>query len=143
MKQFPQGKPSVHSAKKTGITSKDTISVSEEAVASHKVETVYQTRKGDIMMEEKKVFGNFDAQIINENALKMTKLSMDKTFDTIAKVQEFSDNMIKDTIKTGQEMQADTEKLVGQWIEEGKKGWNQYRKVVEEGYKKFETLLVP
>ena len=143
MKQMPQGKPSVHSAKKVGITGKEPISLPEEAIASHKVETVHKTQKGDITMEEKKGFGNFDAQIINENALKMTKFSMDKTFDTITKVQELSDKIIKDTIKTNQQMQADTEKLVGEWIEEGKKGWGQYRKVVEEGYKKFEALLVP
>ncbi len=143
MKQLPQGKIALPATKKVGMTSKESISGPVEAVASHKVETVNITKKGDKAMEEKKGFASFDTQHINENVLKMTKFSLDKTFDNITKVQEFNDKIIKDTIKTGKQMQADTEKLVGELIEEGKKGWDEYRKVVEEGYKKFEALVVP
>ena len=92
-------------------------------------------------MEGKKGFANFDAQNMNENVLKMTKFSLDKTLDSIAKVQEFNDKLMKDLIKTGKQMQADTEKIVVECIEEGKKGWDEYRKVVEEAYKNFLGLM--
>ncbi|HKN18643.1 MAG TPA: hypothetical protein VJW95_02515 [Dissulfurispiraceae bacterium] len=143
MKEVQQGKTAVPPVKKVGMTSKELISGPAEAVASHKVETINIIKKGAITMEEKRGFANFDAQNVNENVLKMTKFSLDKTFDSIAKVQEFNDKIIKDSIKTTRQIQADTEKLMGEWIEEGKKGWDEYRKVMEEGYKKFETLIVP
>src|SRR5208337_2442700 len=143
MKEVQQGKTAVPPVKKVGMTSKELISGPAEAVASHKVETINIIKKGAITMEEKRGFANFDAQNVNENVLKMTKFSLDKTFDSIAKVQEFNDKIIKDSIKTGKQMQADTEKLVSELIEEGKKGWDEYRKVVEEGYRKFEAVIVP
>ena len=92
-------------------------------------------------MEGKKGFTNFDTQNVNENVLKMTKFSLDMTLDSITKVQEFNDKIMKDMIKTGKQMQADTEKIVVECIEEGKKGWDEYRKVVEDGYKNFLGLM--
>ncbi len=141
MKQLPQEKIAVPSAKKVGMTSKESIPGPVETVASTKVETVNITKKGDKTMEEKKGFTNFDTQNINENVLKMVKFSLDTTFESITKVQEFNNKIVKDMIKTNKQIQADTEKMVGEWIEEGKKGWDEYRKVVEQGYKKFEELV--
>ena len=92
-------------------------------------------------MEEKRGFANFDTQTVNENVLKMMKFSLDTTFDSLTKVQEFNDKIIRDMINTNKQIQTDTEKIVGEWIENGKKGWDEYRKVVEDGYKKFEGLL--
>jgi len=94
-------------------------------------------------METKKGFANFDTQNMNENILKMIKFSLDTTFDNITKVQEFNDKIIKDMIKTNKQIQTDAEKIVGEWVEEGKKGWDEYKKVMEDGYKKVEELLVP
>ncbi len=141
MKQLQQGKTAVPSAKKVGITSKESISGPAEAVASHKVEAVNITKKGDITMEATKGFTNFDTENLNENVLKMMRFSLDTTFDSITKIQEFNDKIIKDMIKTNKQIQADTEKIVGEWVEQGKKGWDEYRKVAEEGYKKFEGLM--
>lgn len=132
MKQMQQGK-----------TAKESTSALEEVVASYKVKTDDITKKGDKTMESKKGFAGFDTQSINENVLKMMKFSMDKSFEGLTKVQEFNDKIIKDTIKSSKQIQADSEKLVGEWAEEGKKGLDEYRKVVEEGYKKFEALIVP
>lgn len=143
MKQLQQGKTAVLSAKQAGMTTKESISGPAEAIASHKVETVHTTKKGDITMETKTGFANFDTENMNENVLKMMKFSLDTTFDSVTKVQEFNDKIIKDMIKTNKQINADTEKIVGELIEEGKKGWDEYRKVVEEGYKKFEGLIKP
>jgi hypothetical protein len=143
MKQLQHGKTAIPSAKKVGITSKESISGPAEAVASvsHKVETVNITKKGDITMETTKGFASFDIQNVNENFLKMMKFSLDTTFETITKVREFNDKIIKDMVKMNKQIQADTEKIVAECIEDGKKGWDEYRKVVEEGYKKFEGLM--
>jgi len=141
MKQLEQGKTAVPSATKVGITSKKSISGPAEAVASHKEEAVNITKKGDITMEATKGFANFDTQNMNENFLKMMKFSLDTTFDSVAKVQEYNDKVIKEIIKTNKQLTADTEKIVGEVIEEGKKGWDEYRKVLEEGYKKVQGLM--
>ena len=141
MNQLQQGKTAVPSAKKVGITSKESISGLAEAVASHKEETVNITKKGDITMEATKGFANFDTQNMNENFLKMMKFSLDATFDSVTKVHEYNDKIIKDMIKTNKQLTADTEKIVGEVIEEGKKGWDEYRKIVEEGYKKVQGLM--
>jgi hypothetical protein len=141
MKHMHQGKTAVPSARKVGMTSKESTSGPAEALASHKTETVNLTKKGVIPMEEKRGFANFDTQTVNENVLKMMKFSLDTTFDSLTKVQEFNDKIIRDMINTNKQIQTDTEKIVGEWIENGKKGWDEYRKVVEDGYKKFEGLL--
>ncbi|MGD0281476.1 MAG: hypothetical protein ABSB95_03845 [Dissulfurispiraceae bacterium] len=138
-----QGKTAVLSTKKVGLTNKESISGPAEAVASNKVETENITKKGERIMETKKGFANFDTQNMNENILKMIKFSLDTTFDNITKVQEFNDKIIKDMIKTNKQIQTDAEKIVGEWVEEGKKGWDEYKKVMEDGYKKVEELLVP
>jgi len=141
MKQLQQGKTAVPTAKKVEITPKEPASGPVEAIVSRNVETINTTKRGDITMEGKKGFTNFDTQNVNENVLKMTKFSLDMTLDSITKVQEFNDKIMKDMIKTGKQMQADTEKIVVECIEEGKKGWDEYRKVVEDGYKNFLGLM--
>jgi len=94
-------------------------------------------------METKTGFAGFDTQSVNENFLKMMRFSLDTTFDSLTKVQEYNDKIVKDIVKTHKQLQADTEKIVGEWTEKGKQGWDEYRKVVEEGYKKVEGLLHP
>jgi len=136
-----QVKAIVPSAKKVGIASEESISGPVEDVASNKVETLNTTKKGDITMEATKSYANFGTENMNENVLKMMKFSLDATFESIAKVQEYNDKLIKDMIKTNKQLTAETEKIVGEVIEEGKKGWDEYRKVVEEGYKKFEGIM--
>jgi hypothetical protein len=146
MKQPHQGKTAVPVAKKEVTISKEATAGVTEAKASHKEETKTIPKKGDPAMETKETktgFAGFDTQNVNENFLKMLKFSVDSTFDGLAKIQEFNDKVVKDMMKTSKQIQAETEKIVGEWTENGKKGLDEYRKVVEEGYKKFEGIVQP
>jgi hypothetical protein len=125
------------------MTSKEATAGVTGATASHKEETKTIPKKGDLAMETKTGFAGFDTQSVNENFLKMMRFSLDTTFDSLTKVQEYNDKIVKDIVKTHKQLQADTEKIVGEWTEKGKQGWDEYRKVVEEGYKKVEGLLHP
>jgi hypothetical protein len=144
MKLPQQGKAVVPVAKKEVMTmSKEATERVTEAKASHKEEATTLPRKGDQTMEAKTGFAGYDTQNVTGNFLKMVRYSLDTTFDSIAKVQEFNDKLVKDVIKTNKQVQADTEKVVGEWLESGKKGWEEYKKTVEDGYKKFEGFLQP
>ena len=126
------------------MTSKEATAGVTEAKASHKDEPrKTTTKKGDLSMEAKTGFAGYDTQNVSENVLKMVKFSLDTTLDSVEKVQEFNDKIVKDMIRTNKQIQADTEKIVGEWIENGKKGWEEYRKTIEDGYKKFEGFLQP
>ncbi len=94
-------------------------------------------------MEATTGFIGFDPKNVSENVLKMMKYSLDTTFDSIGKIQEFNDKMVKDTIITSKQIQADAEKIVVEWSENSKKGWDEYRKIVEKGFKQAEELMQP
>jgi hypothetical protein len=100
-------------------------------------------RKGDLTMETKTAFTGFDPMNVSENVFKMMKFSLDTTFDSITKIQEFYDKMVKDMMKTNMQIQADAEKVVGSLTESGKKGWDEYRKVVEKGFKQAGEMAQP
>ena len=94
-------------------------------------------------MEAKTGFTGFDVYGVSENVAKLIKYSLDTTFDNVAKLQEFNEKMVRDSIETGKKAQAEAEKIVNESIEAGKKGWSEYRKVVEDGFKKVEELIQP
>ena len=143
MKQAHRGKTIAQAAKEGVNRRKDSAAEEVEVKASHKEKTINTTRKGETKMETKTAFTNFDPTNVSENVLKMMRFSLDTTFESIAKTQDFNDKLIKDVISTNRQIQANTEKMVSEWIENGKKGWDEYRRVVEEGYKKFEGFLQP
>jgi polyhydroxyalkanoate synthesis regulator phasin len=101
------------------------------------------TKEGDLTMETKTAFTGFDPMHVSENVIKMMKYSFDTTFDNITKIQEFNDKIVKDMIKTNKQVQAEAEKFVDALSESGKKGWDEYKKVVEKGFKQTEGLVQP
>ena len=94
-------------------------------------------------MEAYKGFTGFDVNSVSENVAKFIKYSLDTTFDSVAKVQEFNEKIVRDTIEAGKKAQVEAEKIVNESIEAGKKGWSEYRKAVESGYKKVEEMIQP
>lgn len=94
-------------------------------------------------MEATKGFIGFEPKNVSEDFLKMMKYSIDATFDSLAKIQEFADKMVKDIITTNKQIQADAEKVAVEWSENSKKGWDEYRKIVEKGFKQAEELFQP
>jgi hypothetical protein len=130
-------------AKKRAVRSNLITAAIPKGMASHKEQTKTTTRKGDLTMETTTGFAGFDTKNVGENFVKMMKYSLDTTLDGIAKIQEFNDKMVKDTITTSKQLQADAEKMVVEWSENSKKGWDEYRKVVEKGFKQAEELIQP
>jgi hypothetical protein len=143
MKQSRQRKTVVPLAKKRVMRSNEMTATNPKGVASHKKETKTTTKEGDLTMEATTGFAGFDMKNVSENFLRMMKYSLDTTFDGLAKIQEFNDKMVKDTITTSKQIQADAEKIVVEWSENSKKGWDEYRKVVEKGFKQAEELIQP
>jgi hypothetical protein len=143
MKHTQQGKTVVPVAKKGVMTSKEATERVKEARASQEKQTKNTTKEGDLTMEATTGFAGFDTKNVGENFFKMMKYSLDTTFDSLAKIQEFNDKIVKDTITASRQIQADAEKIVVGWSENSKKGWDEYRKIVEKGFKQAEELAQP
>lgn len=143
MKQPQRGKTVAPVAKEGVIRRKESEAEEAEVKASHREKPSDITKKGEPKMETKTAFAGFDPMNVSENVLKMIRFSLDTTFESVTKTQEFNDKLIRDLIIANKQIQANTEKMMTEWIENGKKGWDEYRRVVEEGYKKFEGFLQP
>ena len=94
-------------------------------------------------MEQKTVFAGFDMRAVSEDVVKLMKFSLDTTFDSVAKIQDYNTKIMKDMIEMNKKVQTDAEKLVNEFIDNGKKGVDEYKKVVTEGLKKAEELIQP
>ena len=134
-------------AKKRVMRSNDMTAGIPKGMASQEKQTKTTTKEGDPTMEATAGFTGFDAKNVSENVLnvsenvlKMIKYSLDTTFDSLTKIQEFNDKIVKDMNK---QIQANAEKIVSEWSESSKKGWDEYRKVVEKGFKQAEELVQP
>jgi hypothetical protein len=111
--------------------------------ASHQKQSNIITKQGGQKMEAKTGFTGFDINNVSENYAKFIKYSLDTTFENVAKVQEFNEKIVRDTIEAGKKAQVEAEKLVNESIEAGKKGWSEYRKAVTNGFKKVEEMIQP
>jgi len=101
------------------------------------------TKQGGQKMEAKKGFTGFEVYGVSENVTKFIRYSLDTTFENVAKLQEFNEKIVRDSIEAGKKAQAEAEKIVNESIEAGKKGWSDYRKAVEDSFKKVEELMQP
>lgn len=95
----------------------------------------------ETMKATKKMFEGFDPTNVSTDVMKVMKSSFDLTFGTVTKVQELNERILKEAVQLGKEMQADALKMTEELIEKTKKGRNDYRKLVEEGFKKVEETL--
>ncbi len=143
MKQSRKRKTVVPLAKKRLMRSNEMTAGIPEGMASQKKQTKTTTKEGGLTMEATTGFAGFDTKNVGENFFKMMRYSLDTTFDSLAKIQEFNDKIVKDTITTSKQIQADAEKIVVGWSENSKKGWDEYRKIVEKGFKQAEELIQP
>jgi len=143
MKQSRERKTVVPLEKKRGMRSSEMTAGIPKRMASHKKQTKTITKQGDPTMVTTTGFTGFDTKNVSENFLKMMKYSLDTTFDNVTKIQEFNDKLVRDMITTSKQVQANAEKIVSEWSENSKKGWDEYRKVVETGLKQAEELIQP
>jgi len=84
---------------------------------------------------------NFDPKNAGADMLKFMKSSFDATFDNVVKIQDLNEKMFKDMIGKGSEMQTEGMAMVNDFIENAKKGRDDYKKVMEDGFKKVEETL--
>lgn len=94
-------------------------------------------------METTTGYKAFEMKNVSEDVLKFIKFSLDTTFENIKKLQEFNDKIVKDMIQTNKQIQADSEKILGEWAGSGKQALDEYRKAVENGFKKVEEMIQP
>jgi len=143
MKKSRERKTVVPLAKRRIMRSDEMTAGIPVGMASHKKQTKTTTKEGDLTMEATTGFAGFDTKNVSENFLKMVRYSLDTTFDGLAKIQDFNDKIVKDMLTTSKQIQADAEKIVVEWSENSKKGWDEYRKIVEKGFKQAEELIQP
>ncbi|MBS1113343.1 MAG: hypothetical protein H6Q92_1106 [Nitrospirae bacterium] len=110
---------------------------------SHKKQTETITQKGDQTMEQKTVLAGFDMKAVSDDVLKLMKFSLDTTFESVAKIQDYNTKIMKDMIEMNKKIQTDSEKIVNEFIDNGKKSADEYKKVVAGGLKKVEELIQP
>ena len=94
-------------------------------------------------METTTGFAGFDAKNVSDNFVRMMRYSLETTLDGLTKIQEFNDRIVKNMLTTSKQIQADAEEIVSEWSENSKKGWDEYRKVVETGFRQAEELTQP
>ena len=83
----------------------------------------------------------FDPKAGSVDVLKFVKTTFDTTFENIAKIQDLNDKMYKNLLESGKKVQEDALRMVDEYNENAKKGWNDYRKAMEEGLKKIEEMV--
>jgi len=143
MKQSRERRTAAPLEQKRVMRSNEMTARIPKRMVSHNERTKNTTKEGDLTMEATTGFAGFDTKHVSENFLKMMKYSLDTTFDSLAKIQEFNDKIVKDTITASKQFQADAEKIVVGWSENNKKGWDEYRKIMEQGLKQAEELMQP
>ena len=143
MKQTRERKSAVPLKTKGEMRNKHRAGGVGKVRVSHQEQSNIITRQGGQKMEAYKGFTGFDISGVSENVAKFIRYSLDTTFDNVAKLQEFNEKIVRDSIEAGKKAQAEAEKIVNESIEAGKKGWSEYRKVVEDGFKKVEEMIQP
>jgi len=143
MKEARKGKTAVPLKAKGAAKNKHKVAGVGKVRVSHQEQSNIITKQGGQTMEAKTGFTGSDMYGVSENVAKFIKYSLDTTFDNVAKLQEFNEKMVRDTIEAGKKAQVEAEKIVNESIEAGKKGWSEYRKAVEDSFKKVEELIQP
>ncbi len=92
-------------------------------------------------MADKKKTEEFDPKAVGQDILKLMKGSFDATFDNVKKIQDLNENMIREMLEKGEEAQADVQKMIDEFIENAKKGRDEYKKVMQDGYEKMEEFI--
>jgi hypothetical protein len=143
MKQSQGKKIVVPLAKQREMISDEMTARIPNRIVSHSEETRTTPIEGDPTMETTTGFAGFGAQSVSNNFLRMMRYSLDTTFDGLTRIQEFNDKIVKNMLTTSKQIQADAEEIVSEWSENSKKGWDEYRRVIETGFKQAEELIQP
>jgi len=92
-------------------------------------------------IDEKMVFGGIDPKTAGTETLKLTKTFFETAYSNMIKVYDLNEKIMKDMVEVGKEMQADALKMVDLYLGNAKKGRDQFKKAVEESFKRTEEVL--
>ncbi|HSB51818.1 MAG TPA: hypothetical protein VLD40_04100 [Dissulfurispiraceae bacterium] len=142
MKKLVKGRTEVPQAKKEVTMAKEGSMKETDVKVSHKM-TEDLAKEGDPAMEAKTGLAGFDMRNVSADVMKTIKFSHDTTIDMITKIHELNEKVVRDMVEVNKQIQADAENMLGELIKSGKEGWNEYRKIAEQGYRNVESLLQP
>jgi hypothetical protein len=89
---------------------------------------------------EMNTIAGFDFKGTGAEALKLMKSGFDMSFVNVVKMQDLTEKMLRDSAELGKSIQADTAKFAEIALENAKKARTEYKKAVEEGFKKAEEI---
>ncbi|MDD3717191.1 MAG: hypothetical protein PHP28_00830 [Actinomycetota bacterium] len=82
-----------------------------------------------------------DQKSMQKMAVEGMRSGMLMTFDTMNSVQEQMEKMWKTLLDQGGELQKEGEKVLADWLDNMRKGREEFRRNLEEGLRKMEDLL--
>lgn len=83
----------------------------------------------------------FDPKAATSQAFNYMKASFDAAFENVVKVQDMNEKIFKDMIQRSQELQADGIKAADEFLLKAQQGREEYKKAMEDGFKKFQDLM--
>ncbi len=82
-----------------------------------------------------------DRKQIVKQMLNFNKSSFNNAFNTLAMAQEQTETMGKSFIEQAAWLPAEGKKAVQDWLDACKKGREEYKKLIDDAYKKVEAFL--
>jgi len=82
-----------------------------------------------------------DQKAMQKMAVEGMRSGMLMTFDTMNSVQEQMEKMWKTLLDQSGELQKEGERVMGDWLDNMRKGREEYRRNLEEGLRRMEELL--
>jgi hypothetical protein len=81
-------------------------------------------------------FAGYDFKKVSEDVVKLAKFSFDTAYNNMVKIQDLQEKILKETISVTKEIQTDATKVMDKFIDDAKKGREDFKKVVEDGFSK-------
>jgi polyhydroxyalkanoate synthesis regulator phasin len=82
-----------------------------------------------------------DQKTVQKMVVEGMRSGMLMSFDTMNSVQEQMEKMWKTLLDQSGELQKEGERVMSEWLENMRKGREEYRRNLEEGLRKMEELL--
>ena len=82
-----------------------------------------------------------DPKIMQKTVMEGMRSGMLMSFDTMNSVQEQMEKMWRTLLDQGGELQKEGEKVLQEWLENMRKGREEFRRNLEEGLHKMEDLM--
>lgn len=81
-------------------------------------------------------FVGYDFKKVSDDVVKFMRFSFDTAYHNMVKIQDLQEKIVRETLSLGKDIQADATKVMDKLIEDGKKGRDDLRKMVEDGFSK-------